>query len=390
MLDLESARTFERHRIAERLRFADRLSKMTSMPRAAATLHPSSAPEGALNAKVSRRSLVVLLAAWAAAPARVRADPSADRHKIVLALIDQVRRNYQDEAAARRLGDALARNLSARAYDDISLSDADFAARLTDDLRRVVPDKHMAVDLAAPGAAPDLTLDPVFSLRQNYGVQEVRRLPGNVGLIELNFAPSLTFGDALLDRYAAAMTLVHDTRALILDVRNHIGGEPAAVAYFVSYFFDRPSFVVNSIRYRAKPVENFYTTATPRGARYGERRPLFVTTSRASFSGAEELAYDLQVTTRARVVGESTGGGANPNEAFDLGGGFVALIPNGAAVNPVTGTNWEGVGVKPDVPVDATKAVDVAQRLALQTALGQASDDDERQSIRQAIDALPK
>ena len=336
----------------------------------------------------SRRAFLGATAALACVPGRAFGQSAGKRRDVVAKLVDDVRRNYQDEAAAARLAAALQRGLDAGAYDDDATSEAAFAERLTRDLRAVVDDRHMAVMSGMVGKEPDITVDPAFALKLNYGVQSVRRLAGNVGLIELNFFPSPTFGDALFDRYAAAMTLVRDTRALIVDVREHMGGDPATVAYFASYFFDRAPFVINRIRYRAARVAAFATTATPRGIRYGERRPLLVLTSPRTFSGAEELAYDLQATRRARVVGEVTGGGANPNEAFDLGGGFVAYIPNGAAVNPVTGSNWEGVGVKPDVVVAAAKALVPTQRLALEAALDLAREDDERRSIREALDAL--
>ena len=314
--------------------------------------------------------------------------PSRRRKTLVLALADIVRQHYQDEAAALQLADALLRNLDAGTYDDATIPDAAFAERLTRDLRAVIDDKHMAVMSGMTGKDPDITVDPAFALKLNYGVQAVRRLPGNVGLIELNFFPSLKFGDPLLNRYAAAMVLVKDTRALIVDVREHMGGDPATVAYVVSYFFERPSFVVNRIRYRPDRIDDFATTTAPRGGRYGEHRPVFVLTSANTFSGGEELAYDLQATRRARIVGDVTGGGANPNEAFDLGDGFVAYVPNGAAINPITRTNWEGVGVAPDVKVEPAKAMAAAQRMALETALAQATDDAERASIREALNMM--
>jgi hypothetical protein len=342
-----------------------------------------------MSLNTSRRRFLGAATALAASASTASLGQVSDkRRRMVRQLSDIVRANYQDEAAANRLADALLRNLDARTYDDMSTSDKEFAARLTRDLRAVVDDKHMAVVNGMTGKEPDITVDPAFALKLNYGVQTVRRLSGNVGLIELNFAPNLKFGDALLDRYAAAMTLVRDTRALIVDVREHMGGEPATIVYFASYFYDRPAFVVNRIRYRPQRVDEFSTTATPRGGRYGERRPLFVLTSGRTFSGAEELAYDLQTTKRARIVGEVTGGGANPNEDFDLGDGFVAYIPNGAAVNPITGTNWEGAGVQPDVKIDAVKALDATRRLALEAVLTQAADDAEKQSIRDALNAL--
>ena len=322
-----------------------------------------------------------------ATPAFAQA-PSQKRKAMVRELADVVRKHYQNEATAVRLADALLRNLDAGAYDDATIADAVFAERLTGDLRAVIDDRHMTVVSGMTGKDPDITVDPAFAVKLNYGVQAVRRLPGNVGLIEVNFFPALKFGDPLVDRYAAAMALVKDTRALIIDVRGHMGGDPATVAYFVSYFFERPSFVVNRIRYRPERIDEFATTTAPRGGRYGERRPMLVLTSASTFSGGEELAYDLQATRRARIVGEVTGGGANPNEAFDLGDGFVAYVPNGAAINPITRTNWEGVGVVPDVKVEPAKAQAAAQRMVLEAALAQASDDAERASIREALNAM--
>jgi retinol-binding protein 3 len=325
----------------------------------------------------------------AVAAARARAADVSERREVARRLAEVVRHEYQDPARAESMADAIGTRLSEGAYDT-TLTDPAFAATLTADLRAVTPDRHMAVMANLSPGAPKLSADPVYSLRQNYGVQGVRLLRGNVGVIELNFAPNLDVSEAVLERYAAAMALVRDTRALIVDLRAHVGGDPATVAYFASYFFERAPFVVNRIRYRNQPTVDYRTVAAPRGVKYGEQRPVFVLTSADTFSGGEELAYDLQATGRARVVGSRTGGGANPNEAFDIGRGFGALIPVGAAVNPITGSNWEGHGVKPDTEAEPGKAVAVAWRLALEAALAQAASTDERESIAQAIAALPK
>jgi hypothetical protein len=337
---------------------------------------------------ITRRS-VLGLAVATLVPTAVRAADASQRREVARRLAEIVRREYQDPARGEAMAAALEARLAGGAYD-AEMGDAAFASALTAHLQAAAPDRHLAVMANVGSAMPELSADPVFSVRQNYGVQAVRRLGGNVGLIELNFAPGMRFSDAILDRYAAAMALVRDTRALLVDLRRHMGGEPETVAYFVSYFFDRAPFVVNRIRHRNKPTVDYRTVALPRGPKYGERRPVFVLTSADTFSGGEELAYDLQATGRARIVGDRTGGGANPNEAFDIGRGFGALIPVGAAVNPVTGGNWEGIGVKPDVEVEAAKALDSAWRLALEAALAQATSDDDRSSIAQALSALPR
>ena len=57
----------------------------------------------------------------------------------------------------------------------------------------------------------------------------------------------------------------------------------------------------------------------------------------------------IRALGRARTVGESTGGGANPGDVVDLPGNFKAFIPSGRASSPLTGGgNWEGSGVEID------------------------------------------
>ncbi|MDQ6768602.1 MAG: hypothetical protein M3Z54_01270 [Gemmatimonadota bacterium] len=38
-------------------------------------------------------------------------------------------------------------------------------------------------------------------------------------------------------------------------------------------------------------------------------------------------------------------------------------VPFARAINPITHTNWEGVGVEPDVKVPASEALATAQKL---------------------------
>src|SRR5262249_52418714 len=101
---------------------------------------------------------------------------------------------------------------------------------------------------------------------------------------------------------------------------------------------------------------------------YGDR-PLYVLTGEATFSAAEECAYDLQALKRATLVGEVTGGGANPNELVPLSLGFMMSVAIGKVENAVTHGNWEGVGVKPDVAVPDARALKTAHVMALRKML---------------------
>ena len=88
--------------------------------------------------------------------------------------------------------------------------------------------------------------------------------------------------------------------------------------------------------------------------------PLFILTSGRTFSAAEAFAYSLQQRKRAIVIGERTAGGANPNRFLPIGPGLALSVSVGTTVNPVSGSNWEGHGVIPDVPVPAAAALDAA------------------------------
>lgn len=172
------------------------------------------------------------------------------------------------------------------------------------------------------------------------------------------------------DSYAAAMTLLADTHALIVDLRECLGGEPAMVAVFLSYLFgDEPVELSGVFERKTDRVRQSWTTPHVAGTRYGRAKPVYVLTSATTFSGGEAAAYDLKHTGRATLIGETTGGGANPREAFRISAHLEATIPVGAAVSPVTGGNWEATGVEPDIATTAVQALETAHRLALEYVL---------------------
>jgi C-terminal processing protease CtpA/Prc len=121
------------------------------------------------------------------------------------------------------------------------------------------------------------------------------------------------------------------------------------------------------------------------GALYPQK-PVYVLTSKTTFSAAEEVAYDLKAARRATLVGETTRGGANPaNRPVPLSYGLKVFIPNGRVEHPLTGTNWEGVGVAPDVAAPADQALSAAYALALAAAKPEVSTPRIEQERAQAI-----
>lgn len=157
------------------------------------------------------------------------------------------------------------------------------------------------------------------------------------------------------------------------------------VSFLASYFFGPDSVHLNDLYWReGNRTQQFWTVAHLPGRRYTDR-PVYLLTGGHTFSAGEEFAYDLQSLKRAVVIGEATGGGANPGGPVRIGEHFTAFIPTGRAINPVTKTNWEGAGVKPDVAAPEAQALRVAHLAALNKLLSSASNDQAKNELAKAV-----
>jgi C-terminal processing protease CtpA/Prc len=80
----------------------------------------------------------------------------------------------------------------------------------------------------------------------------------------------------------------------------------------------------------------------------------------------------MQALNRAKVIGERTWGGANASRPYRLSEHFAAFIPSRRSISPITQTNWEGVGVIPDIAATPDNALAVAKDLLQRRAQGTA------------------
>ncbi len=287
------------------------------------------------------------------------------RNRLVNRVADELARGYVFEDVGNAMAEDIRKRLALGDYDDIEYS-YPFAQRLTDDLRAVCHDKHLRVVPRIPmtqrGERRNRPTDQRPKPEENYGFAKVEVLPGNVGYIKFNMFEGSP--DAR-PTAAAAMAFVANTDALIFDVTENGGGSADMITFLCGYLFDKPVHLNTFENRSAGTAYDTHSNENVPGRRYGEEKPVFVLTSGYTFSAAEEFTYDLKHLKRATVVGELTGGGAHPVTFMTLNKYFILKIPNGRAVNPVTKTNWEGVGVIPHVEVPADQAKEKAHRLAL-------------------------
>ncbi len=200
----------------------------------------------------------------------------------------------------------------------------------------------------------------------NFGIRRVERLDGNVGYLDVRRVPvPANAGPAI----TAAMELVAGTYALIIDLRQNHGGSPEGVVYWCSYLLEEHPTHLNDIFHAdTGETRQFWALPYVPGTRYVDR-PVYVLTSSHTFSGGEDFAYTLQALGRAEVIGETTGGGAHPTRPFPISPAVHIGIPFARSINPVTGTNWQGTGVVPDVAAPQEQAYDVAYAKALRHVL---------------------
>jgi C-terminal processing protease CtpA/Prc len=300
--------------------------------------------------------------------------------------------DYVSPEVAAKMAKAVRQRQADKEYDRVKTGQ-ELAELLTKHLQEVSKDKHLRLSCSTTklprppeGKGPPPAMKArmrQIALKTNAGYRKVERLAGNVGYLAID---GFLDAEAAAAPAAAAMNFLANTEALIIDLRQNAGGGPSGVVLLCSYLFDDKPVHLNSLYWRkGDRTEEFWTLKEVAGKRY-LGKDVYLLTSHRTFSAAEEFAYDLQTRKRATVVGETTGGGAHPGGARPIHEHFVLFVPMGRAINPLTKTNWEGTGVKPDVAVPAADALDKAHELAVKKILANAKDEPTRLMIQVDLD----
>ena len=354
-----------------------------------------------------KRSALLVAALALATPASAQiAPPPPDQPDLEVdastraAVVDSLARNIEQRYIFPDLGKKVAKTLRERSkkgrYDGITSAKA-FSDTLTSHLRELAHDLHLRThyrheplpiidpNAIAPASPEERARRLADQRRQNFGFQKVERMPGNIGYVELTQFDGSAEGGAVAMN---AMEFLQYTDALIFDLRRNGGGDPNMIVLLLSHLFGEDDRVhINDFETRNDPVmPQYWTLTTMPGPRFVDK-PVYVLTSKRTGSAAEEFAYDIQQLKRGTLIGETTAGGANPGQLVRLNDHFAAFIADGRAVNPVSKTNWEGVGVKPDVAVPADDALKTAHVSAIEGLMAKTTDPARKASLGRALEA---
>lgn len=297
------------------------------------------------------------------------------REEVLTAIADKLD-EYAFPEVAEKIQKDVRDRLAAEGYQDVN-SGSQLAETLTAQLQTLSKDKHLKVYFSPavlPHLEPQTEIPPEELEKQrrqgalrNFDFNQVRRLRGNVGYLELfSFEPPEFAGEVA----AAAMQFLANTSALIIDLRHNRGGSASMVALLTSYFLPAyPSVHLTDLYWpKEDRRQQSWTLPHVTGERYLDK-PLYILIGPETFSAAEEFAYNLKHLKRAVIVGETTAGGANPGSGFRVHDHFWMFIPTGQAISITTGENWEESGVLPAFKVPTELSLKTAQLLAFRKLL---------------------
>jgi hypothetical protein len=297
------------------------------------------------------------------APASRKLD-AEKRHQLIQAIARNLKDHYFDPAISKEIAEALRANEASGVYNSIT-APAAFATLLARQLRDLSHDMHIDVVYSEeelpsgpppPQSAEALNQYRARMLQLNCTFEKAEMLPDQIGYLKFNFFPRTM---ACQDTAQAAMAKLNDAHSVILDLRDNAGGFPDMVILMASYFFDHPEYMYSP---RDNITEQSFTRPIP-GTKLADK-PLFLLTSSRTISAAEQFSYDLKALKRATLVGETTAGSAHSGLFLRIDDHLGMGVPEIRPINPFSKTDWEGVGVEPDVKVKAADALTTALALA--------------------------
>lgn len=294
-----------------------------------------------------------------------------DKRQIVEQIAEMLDQKYVYPEQGTKIANYIRFKLKENEYKEFETAEK-FTKILTSDMQSINGDLHLGAlkKRNLPyGNITDEMRNEFYrsrSILTNFGFKTVSRLPGNVGYIfldELVF-PEMDGEDFAGETARAVMQFVSSCSAVIFDLTDNFGGRPEMVSLLFSYLFKNKEHLSTDME-SGKEGEKLWTEELS-GVKTLFKTPVYVLTSRHTVSGGEFFAFALQNRKRATIIGEKTKGAAHKTHVYPVKGFEIEVsIPHGTTIDPLTSSNWEGKGVKPDIEIPTKFAKDKAYFLAL-------------------------
>ncbi|MGJ8664237.1 MAG: S41 family peptidase, partial [Marinicella sp.] len=266
---------------------------------------------------------------------------------------------------AKEIEDVIIGRMNKGAYDHITTRE-EFARIITGELKEVSTDRHLSIMVVK-----DKNIEPTHILvetedmnKNNYGFQKLEVLRGNVAYLKFN---KFYMDNEAIETVDHAFGFLKGTDAMIIDLRDCIGGSPELARYMLSQFFNEQVLLWRIHSRGDKQVFDHYSVEEAGQSRFKNKYPLYILVGSGTASAAEMFAYTLKHYSRATIIGEKTRGVAHAVSAVKINEYFNGRFSMSRPVNPITNSNWEIVGVLPDIKSGSDESFNVAHNLALET-----------------------
>jgi hypothetical protein len=270
--------------------------------------------------------------------------------------------NYTFPKKIKNVKELLLSNLENGEYN--KLKNKELYTRLYEDIYSVIKDKHVYFRPKFKKQTTPIVFDAEKWMK-------TKILNKIIGHVTLEGFPSFKRNkEVVTSATIEKFNHIKNCSIIVFDLRESRGGDPAMVQFLQSFLFSE-KVLLNSIHWRIPQTDKYKITdydtfnkkeleelTSNNNLPLFYTKKIFVLTSSKTFSAAEEFCYNLQSRKRGKIVGEITLGGANPGRMFDINDEITIKIPNGFAKNPITGTNWEGVGIIPDIKLKKEEALE--------------------------------
>lgn len=343
--------------------------------------------------KIARLIFLFAVTMPYAGSAQISKPQPVNINQLINSIADSLNRHYIFPEKAAIISGYLQSQLKKNAYAGLLNNSEKLAEQIGHDISVAHHDPHMRVKFD-PGFIPQQIAQPSpeevqrvknYWKENNYMFKKAAILPGNIGYLPFDlFTDDI---EAAKPTITAALKFLINTNALIIDLRENMGGSPQMVSQLESYFFKEKTHMNDLINRTNMDTTFLYADPAKADSVYLSM-PVYILTSQHTFSGAEDFSYGMQVAKRAIVVGETTGGGAHPQMPFSVGQSFMVFIPFARSLNPVTQTDWEGKGVIPDAKIAAGKAFIKAQEMIFSNRLSTTTDQKDKNKYEYYINAL--
>lgn len=287
-----------------------------------------------------------------------------EKTEIITSIKTNLAQSYIDFEISQKMITELDKNLKSNKYEKVT-SPSGFSKVVTEDLQSVSKDLHLIVRFEPERIVQEkriiseemkLETEKKMAMQMadiNYGFTEAKILDGNIGYLNLRLFADIKYAE---ETATATMNFLSNTNAIIIDLRSNGGGVPSMMQLLSSYFFDEKPVLLSDFYERETDTKTqLYSFANVAGKR-STNKPVYILTSKQTFSAAEAFAYTLKHLDKAVVVGEITKGGANRTKRINLNDEFTISVPYIKSIHPITKTNWEGKGVKPTIETNEKEA----------------------------------